>query len=177
MLHHLDAAEAEEKDREMHSWTLNNFRYSLYDFSLGVLFNAFVVLCYFNIILVVIAYRQSYSFGLFGALFFSLCCFGGFLPIVDVVFSFSFSACFARCSSYCSQFDVGLLPVYFANNNKQNSALLRACVCMYLQQYKLPGWLTKRGCLKSVTVLSFGLYTCSNDGALTIAMLGILLYI
>lgn len=50
MLHHLDAAEAEEKDREMHSWTLNNFRYSLYDFSLGVLFNAFVVLCYFNII-------------------------------------------------------------------------------------------------------------------------------
>lgn len=50
MLHHLDA-KAEEKDREMHSWTLNNFRYSLYDFSLGVLFNAFVVLCYFNIIL------------------------------------------------------------------------------------------------------------------------------
>lgn len=40
-------------------WTISAIRFMI--FRLGVLFNAFVALCYFNIMLVVIAYRQSYS--------------------------------------------------------------------------------------------------------------------
>lgn len=143
--------------------TLNNFRYSLYDFSLGVLFNAFVALCYFNIMLVVIAYRQSYSLSLLLLAHLSFDAIDSIVSshilriLLYLFLSFTFYVYLCVCCRYIHIYMhtyTGLLRVYFTKlANKNNKQKLRQPLCMYLNNINcLVDWLSVVRCGLSTMV-------------------------
>lgn len=95
-------------------WTISAIRFMI--FRLGVLFNAFVALCYFNIMLVVIAYRQSYSCSTTHST-------SHFCALVVLLLPRHILSALSLSVRVCT----GLLPLYFMKqrenkNNKQQLA-------------------------------------------------------